>query len=278
MLVAVIDTDIPELAKIEKKAKANGVHDLKYLSATEIKDLEHEVKAIAGLFSPSTGIIDSHALMLSFLAEAESCGAMLAVQSRVIAGKITKQGIVLQVQASGGEEEILAKKVVNSAGLFAPDVTSKIAGFPQNKIPRAYFCKGSYFTLNIPSPFKHLIYPLPNSAGLGVHVTLDLAGSARFGPDTEWVDNIDYEIDIKRADSFYEAIRRYWPDLPDNALQPGYVGIRPKIVGKDEPTADFLIQSVNDHGIPGMVNLFGIESPGITASLAIAEKVNTYLE
>ncbi len=274
LIVAATLSEVPALKGIEEKAIANGVCDLQYLSQSELKTYEPDIRAEAGLFSPSTGIIDSHSFMLALLGDAEANGAMLAVQSRVIGGNIEHDGIRLRVKTlDGSEDEICAKMVINSAGLTAPSVAASIQGMSEQHIPKAYYCKGTYFTLGVSTTFKHLIYPVPNSAGLGVHLTLDMAGQARFGPDTEWVTTPNYDIDSRRSDSFYEAIRQYWPDLPDDALQPGYVGMRPKIAAPNQPPADFMIQGQKVHGIPGLVNLFGIESPGLTAALAIAERI-----
>lgn len=271
-LIVATSSEISALKIIQNRAKENGVQDLEYLSAKEIKTYEPSIQAEAALFSPSTGIIDSHGLMLALLGDAETAGAMLAVRSQVISGRVESNGIKLRVQGSDEQHtEIFAKMVVNASGIAAPKVAASIQGLSQKFIPRAYYCKGTYFTLSIPSPFKHLIYPVPNSAGLGVHLTLDMMGQARFGPDTEWVDSPDYQIDIRRSGLFYEAIRRYWPKLPDDVLQPGYAGVRPKIVDAGQAAADFMIQGPKMHGIRGLVNLFGIESPGLTASLAIAE-------
>ena len=210
--------------------------------------------------------------MLALLGDAEREGAMLALKSPATHGRATADGMELHID--GAEPStVLARCVVNAAGLQATQLAAAIEGFEPRHLPRARLCKGSYFSLGRRSPFSHLIYPLPDDAGLGVHLTLDLAGQARFGPDTEWVDAIDYRVDPARADAFYASIRSWWPALPDGALQPAYSGIRPKIVGPDEPAADFLIQGPLEHGVPGLVNLFGIESPGLTASLAIGDEV-----
>jgi L-2-hydroxyglutarate oxidase LhgO len=273
LIVAATEEEIPLLKGIQEKALANGVEDLRFLSRDEIKMKEPEIQVKAALFSPSTGIIDSHAFMLAMLGDAEIKGAMLAVKSKVLRGVVIDPGHSFIVATESGEEEIKTKLVINSAGLSAPMLAHGIQGMPKTKIPKAFYCKGNYFTLEGPSPFKHLVYPVPNSAGLGVHVTLDMAGQARFGPDTEWIEHPEYDVDIKRAEVFYEAIRRYWPGLKDSALQPGYVGVRPKIAGSNDPSADFLIQGPKDHGIAGLVNLFGIESPGLTAALSIADHV-----
>jgi L-2-hydroxyglutarate oxidase LhgO len=276
LIVAANDAQIATLQKIRAQALANGVDDLRMISAEEAKRLEPALACTAALVSPSTGIIDSHAYMLALQGEAENRGATLALRAPVLGGAIRAEGIELEV---GGDEplRLLARSVVNSAGLFAPQLASRLAGFPADKIPPAHFCKGNYFTLAGRSPFSRLIYPVPESAGLGVHLTLDLAGQARFGPDVEWIDRIDYAVDARRADGFYAAIRSYWPDLKDGSLQPAYSGIRPKIQAPDEAPRDFLIEGPAEHGVPGLVHLFGMESPGLTASLAIGERVRDML-
>jgi L-2-hydroxyglutarate oxidase LhgO len=195
----------------------------------------------------------------------------------VLSGRLTEHGFALEV---GGKEgmTLACRTLVNSGGVHAPRLARAIAGIPAASIPRDYFCRGVYFTLSGRSPFRHLVYPVPEAAGLGVHLTLDLGGQAKFGPDVEWIDGIDYTVDPRRGERFYAVIRRYWPGLPDGALQPGYAGIRPKISGPAAPAADFLIQGPAEHGVPGLVNLYGIESPGLTASLAIAEHVAGLLD
>jgi L-2-hydroxyglutarate oxidase LhgO len=210
--------------------------------------------------------------MLAYLGDAENAGAMLALLSPVTGGELLANGIALDV---GGDEPmgLLANCVVNSAGLYAGRIAHSIKGLAQDSIPPHYYAKGNYYTLATRSPFNSLIYPVPEAAGLGVHVTIDLAGQARFGPDVEWIDGINYDVDPKRAEVFYDAVRRYWPQLPDGALQPGYAGIRPKLQAPGEAAADFVIQGPDVHGVPGLVNLYGIESPGLTASPAIAERV-----
>ena len=272
LIVATEPRQIASLHKIRAHAAANGVTDLRLLAANEAHAMEPELRCVAALYSPSTGIIDSHGLMLAFQGEAEDRGAMLALHSPVRGGAIGDAGIVLDV---GGAEpmEILARTVVNSAGLMAQRIAAGLKGFPREKVPPEHFCKGNYYSLSGRSPFSHLIYPVPEAAGLGVHLTLDLAGQARFGPDVEWIAEIDYDVDLRRADGFYRAIRDYWPGLKDGQLAPGYAGIRPKLGGPDQPVSDFLIQGPAGHGVRGLVNLFGIESPGLTASLALAEHV-----
>jgi L-2-hydroxyglutarate oxidase LhgO len=272
LIVATTAEQIASLHKILAQATANGVHDLQLLTADAAKSMEPELRCVAVLHSPSTGIIDSHGLMLAYLGEAEDHGAMLALHSPVNGGALQADGILLDV---GGTEpmRIIANTVVNSAGLRAQRVAAALRGFPQQKIPPCHYAKGNYYTLAGRSPFTHLIYPVPEAAGLGVHLTLDLAGQARFGPDVEWIAEIDYDVDLRRADGFYRAIRDYWPGLRDGKLTPGYAGIRPKLGGPDRPASDFLIQGPDEHGVAGLVNLFGIESPGLTASLALARQV-----
>lgn len=276
LVVAVSDEEIPVLRRVVAHAEANGVHDLQWLDAKEARALEPDLTCVAAFHSPSTGIIDSHALMLAYQADAEAAGATVALRAPLVEGRVSGSGFVLEI---GGTEPITleAKILVNSAGLYAPALARRVAGIPAAAIPPDYYCRGVYFTLGGRTPFKRLVYPVPEHAGLGVHLTFDMNGGARFGPDTEWIDGIDYTVDPKRGDKFYAAIRTYWPALPDGALQPGYAGIRPKISGPKEPAADFMIAGPETHGVPGLVNLFGIESPGITASLAIADRVASLL-
>jgi len=268
-LIVATDTEQTDrLRAIRDKAAANGVTDLALLHGPAARALEPNLFCVAALLSPSTGIVDSHALMLAYLGEAEARGGVLVRQSPVIGGWAGEEGIVLEV---GGAAPCLirARYVVNAAGLQAPDVARSIRGMPASGIPVQYLAKGNYFALSGRAPFSRLIYPVPEPGGLGVHLTLDLGGQARFGPDVEWVDAIGYEVDPGRAARFYGAIRRYWPDLADGALQPAYAGIRPKLAGPGQPDADFRIQGPRAHGIRGLVNLYGIESPGLTASLAL---------
>ena len=273
----IVATDAAQIAGLEKlraQARANGVADLHMLEAREARALEPQLSCVAALESPSTGIIDSHAYMLALLGEAEDHGAAVAFRSPVVAGRLQADGIELEV---GGAEpmRLLARTVVNSAGLYAQDVARGLEGFPAERVPPTYYCKGNYFSLSGRSPFGRLVYPAPESAGLGVHLTLDMAGQARFGPDVEWIERIDYDVDPGRSRVFYDAIRRYWPALKDGSLQPAYCGIRPKIQARAEPSRDFLIEGPAEHGVAGLVNLFGVESPGLTASLAIADHVRS---
>jgi L-2-hydroxyglutarate oxidase LhgO len=273
LIVATDEKQIGELEGIRARAHANGVLDVDFVSKEQASTWEPELHCVAALHSPSTGIIDSHALMLAYLGDAEAKGAMLALKSPLVGGEITREGIVLHTN----ELTLRTRVLVNNAGLRAPSVAATIEGFDRKFIPRELYAKGNYYSLARTNPFKRLIYPVPEPGGLGVHVTLDLAGQARFGPDVEWIDRIggkeDYAVDPRRADRFYAAIRRYWPGLPDGALLPGYAGIRPKTAGPGEPAPDFHVQGPREHGVPGLVHLFGIESPGLTASLALADIV-----
>jgi L-2-hydroxyglutarate oxidase LhgO len=274
LIVATNENQVLELKEIQKKAHGNGVTDVVQIPAEEAMRMEPALRCAAALHSPSTGIIDSHALMLAYLGDAESAGAMVALRSHLNGIVFSGSDFELDVD----NMKIKAKMLVNSAGLRAPSVARLIEGFPAEKVPRELYAKGNYYSLAGRPPFSRLIYPVPEPGGLGVHVTLDLAGQARFGPDVEWVSQISYDVDPRRAERFYAAIRRYWPALPDEALSPGYAGIRPKISGPGEPAADFVIQGTAEHGVPGLVNLFGIESPGLTASLALADDVAKLLQ
>jgi L-2-hydroxyglutarate oxidase LhgO len=272
LIVATTAEEADKLDGIRARAAANGVADLRRLTRAEALALEPALHCTAALLSPSTGIVDSHAFMLALQGEAEHHGALFAFHTPVESGRATAEGIELDV---GGAEpmRLRAKLVINAAGLHAPALARRIAGMPAQHVPTAYYAKGNYFTLAGRSPFSRLIYPVPVPGGLGTHLTIDLAGQARFGPDVEWIERIDYAVDPRRGESFYAAIRRYWPDLPDGALAPGYSGIRPKIVPPGAPAQDFVVQGEAAHGVPGLVNLFGIESPGLTASLSLADHV-----
>ncbi len=276
LIVATAAAQISGLEKLRHQGTANRVDDLTMLTSDEARALEPNLRCAAALHSPSTGIIDSHALMLSFQGDAEAHGAMIAFNTPVVRGRVRDECIELEI---GGADplRLVARAVVNAAGLEAPSLARRIYGLSADCVPQGYLAKGNYFALDGRAPFSRLIYPMPELGGLGVHITLDLAGQARFGPDVEWIDRIDYDVDPRRSDKFYAEIRKYWPDLPDGALHPAYSGIRPKIVGPDAPAADFVIQRPETHRVPGLVNLFGIESPGLTASLAIAERVAAIL-
>jgi L-2-hydroxyglutarate oxidase LhgO len=275
LIVAATPAQVEPLRAIEQRALANGVEGLRWLTGAEARALEPALSAEAALLSSATGIIDSHALMLAYFGDLERAGGGLALRSPLEGAAITRGGFALQV--GGAEPTTLETRVlVNAAGLFAPSVARRIEGLDAATIPTPCFAKGNYYALAGRAPFTHLVYPVPEPGGLGVHLTLDLAGQARFGPDVEWLpagttpESIDYAVDPARSERFYAAIRRYWPALPDGALAPAYSGVRPKLQGPGEPVRDFLLQGPEAHGVAGLVNLYGIESPGITASLAIA--------
>lgn len=279
LIVAVNEDEVASLRKYQELAAANGVDDLALLDEAGVRALEPEVRAVAGLHSPSTGIVDSHGLMLALLGDAERVGATLVLQSPVMGGAATGQGIALSV---GGAQpmRVRARTVVNAAGLRAHEVACGIEGMPQALVPRIHYAIGHYYTLAGRSPFQRLVYPVAREAALRVHVTLDLGGQCKFGPDIDWRDTVDYRFDERSEGRFYEGIRRFWPALPDGALQPGYTGIRPRLAGPESlhnAGTDFVIQGPREHGVAGLVNLFGIESPGLTSSLAIGEHVAALL-
>ncbi len=274
LIVATNEDEVATLDEIKGRAEANGVDDLALIGAAEARALEPELVCAAALLSPSTGIIDSHGLMLSYLGEVEERGGALAFNSRVIGGEVRGHGLALRIRGEDGEETDLdCARVVNAAGLGAQAVARTIDGLAAETIPRQHLCKGNYFSLTGRAPFDRLIYPVPQTAGLGVHITVDLAGAARFGPDQEWISEIDYDVDPARGELFYGAIRKYYPALKDGALLPAYAGIRPKLQAQGEPARDFIVQGPADHGVAGLVNLYGIESPGLTSSLAIGDHV-----
>lgn len=280
LIVATEPAQRAQLDGIVAKAMANGVHDLQKLSAAEARALEPALACEAALLSPSTGVVDSHGLMLALQGDMEHAGGLLALLSPVqhihLSQGSATHPIVLRTEDG---TELACKKLVNAAGLNAVAVARGMQGLNTALMPQAHYAKGHYFTLAGKAPFSRLIYPVPEAAGLGVHLTLDLGGQAKFGPDVQWVDDPSaLQVDAHRADAFYAEVRRYWPALPDGALQPGYAGMRPKINGPHEAAADFMIQGPAEHGVPGLVNLLGIESPGLTSSLAIAAHVAQQLQ
>jgi L-2-hydroxyglutarate oxidase LhgO len=280
LVVATSAEQIGKLNAILAQAHANGCSEVSAISAEAACAFEPALSCVAALHSPNTGIIDSHAYMLSLQADAESAGTTIAFDSRVARGRHAHGGIMLEVISGDGDLISLhAHTVVNCSGLWAPRIAAMIDGLDAATIPTAYFAKGNYFALGCKAPFSHLIYPIPEAGGLGVHLTLDLGGQARFGPDIQWLDDadiasIDYRVDPTHAAAFYGEIRAYWPDLPEGSLQPAYAGVRPKISPPGAPAADFLFAS---HGSPHYLGLYGIESPGLTASLAIADHVASLL-
>lgn len=278
LIVATSQAQLPALEKIRAHALANGVDDLTVLSGPEAQALEPELYCLGALLSPSTGILDSHAYMLSLQADAEAAGAQFVFHTPVVGARAQEGGgFVVDV---GGDDptSISSRMLINAAGLHAPALARAIQGVPEDWLPGAWYCKGTYASLAGRAPFSRLIYPVPEEAGLGVHLTLDMAGQARFGPDVEWVEKEDYSLDPARLAGFEDAVRAYWPELPHDALVPTYAGIRPKISPPGAPSADFRLSDGRQFGMPGLMNLFGIESPGLTASLAIAENVRQSLE
>lgn len=278
LIVATGEDDLAGLQKYLTVGHAAGVHDLRRVERAELAEMEPQVNALAGVWSPSTGVVDSHALMLAYLGDAEHAGAALALRSPVLGAQVSADGIVVRV---GGDQpmEVLCRRFVNAAGLHAHELAKAMAGVPRAQVPQVHYAIGRYYTLSGPSPFRHLVYPVSKAATRRVHVTLDLGGQCKFGPDLRWIDSVDYRFDDEpevRA-GFYDGIRRYYPALADGALEPGYTGIRPRLAGPDSPldagAADFMIQGEQVHGVPGLVNLFGIESPGLTSSLAIGAHV-----
>ena len=282
LIVASDDSQLDDLQAILYKAQQNNVPEIKMLTGEQAKSMEPELQCSAALLSASTGIVDSHGFMLSLLGGFEDAGGMIAYQSPLISakpiGSKAQDGFELEIGGSDAMK-IQTKLLINCAGMSAPAIAKKIEGLAQEQIPKAYFAKGNYFSLSGKSPFKHLIYPIPEPGGLGVHLTLDMGGQAKFGPDVEWLEiddenQIDYTVNPKRGESFYAAVRKYWPGLKDNALQPDYSGVRAKIVPPNVPAGNFCFNTPKDHGLEGLFNLYGFESPGLTSSLAIAK----YLE
>lgn len=284
LLVATNEKELSEISLILTRARENGVEDIRLINADELAHIEPEVTGLGALWSPETGIFDSHGYMTALTAEIELCGGLIAYRSQVSQVIVEERGFSI-LTAGKDATVIKATNLVNSAGLMAPTVAKFIKGLDPKHIPIQRLAKGSYFALRGKAPFRHLIYPVPVDGGLGVHSTLDLSGRIRFGPDVEWLPSsvnegdVDYKVDPNRAAKFYAAIRRYWPGLKDGALSADFAGCRPKLSAPSESVADFLIQSQKVHHIPGLINLFGIESPGLTSSLAIADQIcNYYLE
>ena len=276
LIVATETGDLAGLQGYVKRARDAGVGDLRMIDQHELADLEPEVLASGAVLSPSTGIVDSHGLMLALLGDAENAGAMLIANSPVLGGEITSDGIVLRL-GGAQQTEIQCAHVVNSAGLYAARVAASLKPLDKRHVPRIHYARGRYYTMSGASPFRHLVYPVTREATMRVHVTLDLAGQCRFGPDLEWIDEVDYHFGDEREALFYAGIRRYYPNLRDGTLQPGYTGIRPRLAGPDAPlhsgAEDFRIEDASHHGAQGLVNLFGIESPGLTSALALGAYV-----
>jgi L-2-hydroxyglutarate oxidase LhgO len=277
LILATTESDVAILHRYRQLADANGVGDLPWLSTEDVRQLEPAVECVRAIHSPLTGIVDTHTLMLAFQGDLESAGGQVIFRSPLMGASVHPDGFELQVGGSA-ETTLVCRELVNCAGLAAPTVARGIKGMSHQSVPRERFAKGHYYSLSGRSPFGRLVYPVAETAGLGIHVTLDLGGHARFGPDVQWIDSIDYSFDESRRPTFIEAILRYYPDLDPTRLQADYTGIRPKISGPDEPAADFRIDGPETHGTPGLVNLMGIESPGLTASIAIGAYVLSIFE
>lgn len=273
LIVAIDDEQIARLRSIANQARINGVLDLEWLDAEDLRKREPNVRGAAALWSPSTGIIDAHGLMLALQADIEAAGGVVARHTELIGARTTAEGIELGVRSGGLETFVTARNVINAAGLHAHKVGGLMIGIGEPRIPELHYARGNYFLYTGQSPFEHLVYPIPIVGGLGIHATLDLAGALRFGPDVEWIDELDYTVDASRAAEFYAAIRQYWPALPDGSLRPGYAGIRPKLTGPNEPAADFEFIPVRAENDARVIHLLGIESPGLTSCLAIADYV-----
>lgn len=270
LIVACSQDEVEQFDAIAQRAWDNGVEDLRQISAADALAMEPALACEGALLSPSTGIVDSHNFMLTLLGEAESHGAMMVLNTPVESISVAEAGFLVR---TGGEApmDLIAREVINSAGLDAPALARNMAGLPPEARPQQWTAKGNYFSLTVRAPFERLIYPAPVQGGLGIHLTIDLQGRARFGPDVEWVEERDYAVDPTRGDVFYDAIRRYWPALPDNTLAADYAGIRPKLSKGGKHAADFRVSGAVEHGLPGYIGLYGIESPGLTSSLAIAD-------
>jgi L-2-hydroxyglutarate oxidase LhgO len=277
LIVATSAAQVPQLARMQANAGACGMPETQLLSAEQAMALQPGLRCVGALSSPSTGIVDSHGLMLSLQGDLEHAAGSVVLNTPVSSAQITDTGTVIH---TGGADPMAlhARTVVNCAGLYAQAVAARMQGFPSQHVPPTHYAKGNYFSYTGKVPFSQLIYPLPEAAGWGVHLTLDLAGQARFGPDVQWVDHLNYDVDPSRAASFYASIRSFWPDLPDGSLQPSYSGIRPKIQAPGEKSKDYCIIGPKDHGVAGMVHLFGIESPGLTSCLSIGQHVADLLQ
>lgn len=279
LIIANTTHDEERLALLQQQAINNGVNDLQFLSSQQVKKLEPAIQATSALLSPSTGIIDSHQLLLTLSQLAEERGALLLRNTQFKQGEISNNRFILNIQTGKEAYQFSSQVLINAGGLHAQTIANTIEGFPKSDIPSLYYCKGSYFKLAGSFKLNHLIYPLPeaNTTGLGIHATIDLAGQVRFGPDTEYIDRVNYDVSTHHLTTYYQAIQRYYPGLKKEQLVPDYAGIRPKLQAPNSPPADFMIQTAAEHQIPGLINLFGIESPGLTASLAIANKVADYI-
>ncbi len=273
LIVACEQDEVGKLDEIQKKAAANGVTDIEILSVEQVREREPNVECYGALLSPSTGIVDVHSLVESLIADIEDAGGILACDNPIEKIETQAEGFLVHIE---GGETVYVRTLINAAGLEAQNIANKVSGLDQRTIPAQYLAKGHYFGISGKAPFQHLVYPVPVKGGLGTHYTMNMGGESIFGPDVLWLkpdDDITYSVDETRAPKFAEAIARYWPEIKNRVLQPAYSGIRPKVVGPDEPDGDFIIDGEEIHGIPNLVNLYGIESPGVTASLAIGDYV-----
>ena len=270
LIVATSDDEVPALHRYAELARQNVIGEISWLTAAQVRELDPEVRCVRALHIPYTGIVDSHALMTALSGDLQAASGDIAFLSEVTGGCRRPDGRI-KLDVAGLDETLTCNELVNSAGLYAPDLARKLEGCGGERAPLAYYARGHYFSLSGMSPFSHLVYPIANAAGLGTHVTIDLSGRAKFGPDVQWIDRVDYSFDPSRRESFVEAIRLYYPSLDEGRLRPDYTGIRPKIAGPAAPAADFRIDGPQQNGIRGLTQLFGIESPGLTACLAIAE-------
>lgn len=283
LIVAVSHEELGALEKVKVAAHGNGVTDVDFIHLDAVREMEPEIKCVGALFSPSTGIVDSHGLMLALQGDTENHGGIIAFMCHVKGGSKTENGFVLKIGtgeqcADGNTTNLACDILINSAGMGAQRIARGLTGVPTNTIPQLHLARGCYFTMSGKAPFRHLIYPMPDEASLGIHVTIDIAGQVRFGPDVEWIEEKTYDVDPMRQAAFSTAVQRYYPAVLERTLIPGYAGIRPKIQGPGETPKDFMIQGPSAHGISGLVNLFGMESPGLTASLAIASYVRNLLD
>ena len=276
LIVATSDAQLARLEGIVEKARANGVLDIEWRTPEAVAELEPHIVCTGALFSPSTGIIDSHSFMQSLLGDVENQGGAFISNTRFLRAEPADGGFIVHTESQGEAFSLKCRHLINSGGLYAHEVAAGIEGLDPAFVPVIHYARGNYFTIT-DRPFSRLIYPVPEPGGLGVHVTLDLGRGVKFGPDVEWIDSISYDVDIGRSEKFYEAIRRYYPELSDGALSAGYAGIRPKMSAQGQPDSDFLVSTPAMHGVTGLVNLFAIESPGLTSSLAIADYVRNCL-
>lgn len=277
LVVATSAAQRADLERIRDNAERSGMTELVWLDGARVHEMEPDILCNVALFSPSTGIIDSHGYMLALLGEAETHGAMLVCNTEIVGIDRVADGWAVRI-AGEADPVVSARTVINCAGLGANALARHIEGLDPVRVPQLRYAKGCYFTYGAKTNFRHLIYPVPEPGGLGTHLTLDLGGQARFGPDVEWVDEINYDVPESRRDKFAVAVGQFWPNVDSSQLQPAYAGIRPKLSGPGEPNADFVLSGPADHGLEGIINLFGIESPGLTSSLALAERVHTIWE